>query len=444
MKKTVSLPWITLLCFLFGIFTYLFQSPYISAVLLTMANLPYSAMVNQLHDLKRHHIHRMTVLAAVLTASVLTSCSGAQGANQGPHQGARETQTAIEGGAGNNPAAMPSDSDRQDFDGPVSDGLTVHFLDVGQGLSILCESDGRFLLYDGGDSDTSSFVVSYLKKQGVETLDYVIASHYDADHLSGLIGALNAFQVGIVIGPDYAHSSKLYQSFLSKVSEVGRTVEHPGAGDEYTFGNSRFEILGPTRIVDDSNDNSIVIKLSLGDTSYIFAGDAEHGEESDMVRSGADLSCDVLSVGHHGSASSTSWDFLQKTLPEYAVISCGVNNHYGHPDADTIEKLQSIDAKIYRTDEQGTVTVFSDGAELTWSTVPSDNYGGGTGGEGIVIQEEPQSPSATYVINKNSRKFHYPDCGSVPKMNPDNYEEYIGSREELIAENYSPCKNCNP
>lgn len=432
MKKTTDiLLWLMLACLFTGLPTY----PIVT--IFAVAAMPFTAMLlritGQMHPfsvIRRKRVPAM--LLAVMTAVALTACSGAQDAASATGQAQ---------------ATTPEEK---------ADGLTVHFLDVGQGLSILCESDGRYMLYDGGDRETSSFVVSYLKNQGVQTLDYVIASHYDADHLSGLIGALNAFEVGEVIGPDYTHGSKLYQSFLTKASEIGKSVAHPAVGDEYTLGASRFKILGPGRIVGDSNDNSIVIKLIHGNTSFVFTGDAEHGEESDIVSSGADLSCDVLSVGHHGSASSTSWDFLQETLPEYAVISCGKNNSYGHPDADTIEKLQSIGAHLYRTDEQGTVIVKSNGNALTFNTSPTENYASGTDGEGIVIQETENSGDSTgsakqepgsaaiYILNKSSKKFHYPDCGSVSKIKPENYEEYAGARDELIAENYSPCKNCSP
>lgn len=335
------------------------------------------------------------------------------------------------------------------------ENLTIHFLDVGQGLSILCESNGQYLLYDGGDRDASSFVVSYLKKQGVETLDYIIVSHYDADHLNGVIGALNVFQTGTVIGPDYTHDSKLYQSFLSALKASGKTMVHPSVKDTFSFGNCKFEVLGPSEIVTESNNNSIVIKLSYGDTSFIFTGDAEHGEEQDIVESGSDLSCDVLSIGHHGSNDSTSRDFLHRLMPEYAVISCGRDNQHGHPGAETMERIQAINAKIFRTDEQGTIIVTSDGKSLNWNTAPSENYKSGISDQSPAVWETEASSTAyhaqtqghtaaDYILNKNSRKFHSPGCKSIKSINPANYEEYEGTRDALIAKGYNPCGNCNP
>ena len=234
--------------------------------------------------------------------------------------------------------------------------MKVHFLDVGQGLSILVQSDGQTMIYDGGDKSTSSFVVSYLQKQNVTTIDYLISSHYDSDHMAGLIGCLNAFDVKNVISSDYEHDSKLYQSFIQTVADKGLPMQHPAVGTEFSFGSGSFQILAPATIdPNDSNKNSVAIKLTNGDNSFIFTGDAESTSEKAMCESGIDLSCDVLVPGHHGSATATSWDFLQATVPEYAVISCGKDNQYGHPDKDVMDKLESMDIHVYRTDKQGTI-----------------------------------------------------------------------------------------
>ena len=250
---------------------------------------------------------------------------------------------------------------------PQTYDMTVHFLDVGQGLSILAQSDDQTLIYDGGDSDKSSFVVAYLKEQGVTDIDYLISSHYDSDHVNGLIGCLNAFDVENVICSDYVHDSNTYQSFINTAQSKGLELQHPAVGTAFTFGTGSFEILAPSEIdQNDSNNNSVAIKLTNGDNSFIFTGDAESSSESAMCASGINLDCDVLVPGHHGSATATSWEFLESTVPEYAVISCGTDNQYGHPDKDTMDKLQSMDIQVFRTDKQGTITVTSDGTNLTW------------------------------------------------------------------------------
>lgn len=182
--------------------------------------------------------------------------------------------------------------------------MEVHFLDVGQGLSILVESDGHYLLYDGGDRDTSSFVVSYLQDAGVEKLDYVIASHYDADHLNGVVGALNAFPVGMVLSPDYETDTRIFQSFLNVTEEKSIPVIHPEVGSSYSLGNASFSILGPSGThYEDYNDYSIVIMLQNGTDKFLITGDSEYTSESQMCASGADLSCSVYVAGHHGSGN---------------------------------------------------------------------------------------------------------------------------------------------
>ena len=256
--------------------------------------------------------------------------------------------------------------------------MKVHFLDVGQGLSILVQSDGQTMIYDGGDKSTSSFVVSYLQKQNVTTIDYLISSHYDSDHMAGLIGCLNAFDVKNVISSDYEHDSKLYQSFIQTVADKGLPMQHPAVGTEFSFGSGSFQILAPATIdPNDSNKNSVAIKLTNGNNSFIFTGDAESTSEKAMCESGIDLSCDVLVPGHHGSATATSWDFLQATVPEYAVISCGKDNQYGHPDKDVMDKLESMDIQVYRTDKQGTIVAVSDGTTITWNQEPCNDYSPG-------------------------------------------------------------------
>ena len=211
---------------------------------------------------------------------------------------------------------------------PITYDMTVHFLDVGQGLSVFVQSDGENLIYDGGDSDYSSVVVAYLKNQGVTTIDYLISSHYDSDHVSGLIGCLNAFEVKNVICSDYVHDSKTYQSFINMVDSKGLTMQHPSVGDEFAFGTGKFIILAPETIDEnDSNDNSVAIKLVNGDNSFIFTGDADSSSESAICQSEINLDCDVLVPSHHGSATATSWEFLQETVPEFAIISCGKDNN---------------------------------------------------------------------------------------------------------------------
>jgi beta-lactamase superfamily II metal-dependent hydrolase len=247
-----------------------------------------------------------------------------------------------------------------------SEDFEIHYLNVGEGLSVLVRSNGHSLLYDGGPREKSSFVVSYLQNQGIEELDYLIASHYDADHLNGLIGALHAFSVKEVIGPDYVHDSKTYQSFMSAVSDAGLTVTSPSVGSTYSLGDASFTILSPSRTYEDSNNNSVAIRLVNGGNSFLLSGDAETAGETAMCQSGLTLHSDVICPGHHGAANATSELFLQYTSPSYAVISVG-DNDYGHPTEQTLQRLANAGVTVLRTDQLGTIIARSDGYNITWS-----------------------------------------------------------------------------
>ena len=269
--------------------------------------------------------------------------------------------------------------EKQDIDNTQAkqEEMQVHFLDVGQGLSILVQLGDEVLIYDGGERDTSSFVVAYLQDLGITEIDYMISSHYDSDHVSGLIGCLNAFDVKQVIGSNYEHESKLYTSFMNAVKEEGLSMQYPEVGTEYAFGDAVITILAPKEIGKDSNANSVVIRLSYGESDFIFTGDADYGSERDMVESGNNLDCEVLSLTHHGSSSGNSSLFLEKTNPEFAVISCGKGNSYGHPHEEVVELLEVMEIDVFRSDVQGTVIATTDGKTITWSQEPCNDYSDG-------------------------------------------------------------------
>lgn len=343
--------------------------------------------------------------------------------------------------------------------------MAVHFLDVGQGLSILVQSQGQNLLYDGCDRGHSSFVVSYLQKQNISIIDYMISSHYDEDHVAGLVGCLDSFSVKNVIGADYVQDTKIYQSFENSVAAQGLTVQHPEPGTDFTFGGGKFTVLSPQSISSNDNDNSVAIRLENGNNHFLFTGDAESAGEEAICDLGLDLSCDVIVPGHHGSATATTWDLLQKTVPEYAVISCGAGNSYGHPHKDTMDKLADMGIQVFRTDEQGTVIAVSDGSNIQWNQSPCNDYSAGdesdTGtqpssaykdssasGYGSSdsaaadpqtgVQADPEPVGDMVWISATGSKYHrIPNCGN---MNPDNATEMTRSQAE--AAGYKACKKC--
>lgn len=252
--------------------------------------------------------------------------------------------------------------------------LTVYYVDVGQGDCELLESDGEYLLIDaGGDGDHNGAVVDFLDQLGVEKLDYVIATHPHADHIQEMDDVINAYDVGTFYLPDVTTTTATFERMLDALDSRSVNVVSPQPGDTFTLGSCTAQVLGPVEIDEgDLNANSIVLRVTCGDTSFLFTGDCTAEEEEDILgwlgSNSAALQADVLKVGHHGSSTSTSAEFLEAVSPIYAVISCGVDNSYGHPHREIMEALAEIRAEIYRTDTMGTITARSDGQTITFTT----------------------------------------------------------------------------
>ena len=338
--------------------------------------------------------------------------------------------------------------------------MAVHFIDVGQGLAILVQSGGENLLYDGGNRAHADEVVQYLKNQQVDTIDYMISSHYDEDHLGGLVKCLDNFEVEHVLGSDYVHTSELFNTFMNTATAHAIIVEYPSVGDTYEFGTGSFTVMAPDGISQNSNDNSVVIRLVNGNNSFMFMGDAEETSEQDMISTGMNLDCDVLSLGHHGSASSTTWDLLEASTPSWVVISCGQDNSYGHPSAETMGKLKDMDIPVFRTDDQGTIIALSDGNAISWNQEPCNDYASGSekkgsdssssqtaeysGNDATVSESEAEEVSDSDTqermvwISATGSKYHSkPDCGN---MNPNKATQETES--QALSQGYEACKKC--
>jgi len=339
--------------------------------------------------------------------------------------------------------------------------LEVHVLDVGQGLSMVLSCDGHYLLYDGGPGNTSSKVVSYLQKVIPGKLDYIIVSHYDEDHLSGVIGALHVFPVDTLIAPDYQTDTAVFTSFQRAVQENGVPITYASAGQTYDLGAASFQILMPLMpSYIDENDYSVVIRAWLGDTSVIITGDSTLIGEHDMILAQEYLDSDILIAGHHGSSTSSSREFVDAVSPSAAVISCGADNTYGHPSKEVMELLQSYGIPVWRTDMQGDIDFAGDGSDWYYDPAPVNDYSyrvftepqDAWEPENIIRETEPEASEtienqpmgASYVLNTNTMKFHYPDCASVYQMNEKNKEYVSAARDEIISWGYSPCGNCHP
>jgi competence protein ComEC len=245
----------------------------------------------------------------------------------------------------------------------VSGNLTVHFIDVGQGDSILLDLGDTEVLIDGGDK--SPGVVSYLNHYVNGSLEVMVATHPHADHIGGLIGVLDAFKVDEIWLNGDTSTSATYSQFMSAVNSEGAEVQVARRGDTIHTGNLTFNVLNPANLGSDTNDNSIVLSLSYGQVDFLFTGDAQQEAEASMLAAGIVPDVDILKVGHHGSRTASSMQFLQVAKPEYAIYMAGEGNSYGHPHQETLIALSEVGAKIYGTDICGTIVVTSDGESFS-------------------------------------------------------------------------------
>lgn len=246
---------------------------------------------------------------------------------------------------------------------PVNNSLLqIYFFDVGQADSSLILNDGKAMLIDGGNDSDGEKITSQIRELGIEKIDYIIATHMHADHIGGLDDVINSFSIGEVYMPDTDQTDKQVEEFLEAIDNKNLKITIPEKGDTFMLGNVQCEVMA----VDNSkpkniNLSSIVLQLEFGTERFLFTGDAE--KEVENTRTWDKV--DVLKVGHHGSDTSSSKNFINQIKPEIAVISVGKNNSYHLPKQSTIDTLQQIDAKVYRTDKSGTIYLESNGENIT-------------------------------------------------------------------------------
>lgn len=276
----------------------------------------------------------------------------------------------------------PSDGDTPEAgtDAPAESAgaasvMEVHFIDVGQGDATLIICDGHAMLIDGGDNSKGTALQLYLQSQNVTALDYVVATHPDADHIGGLDVVITKFDCGTILMTDYEKDTETYRDVVDAMAYRGYEKTMPVIGDSYTLGGASFTIVGPTDITGSANDSSIALILQHGENRFYFEGDAEE-EEQDILSTGISLKADVFKLGHHGSRTSNSEEMVDAVDAAYAVISVG-SNSYGHPHAEVLNRLRERGTSLFRTDEQGSVVAHSDGRDITWNCSPTDSWAAG-------------------------------------------------------------------
>ena len=321
-----------------------------------------------------------------------------------------------------------------DIGGASEKDFAVYYVDVGQGDAAVVVCDGKTLVIDGGTDEGGDALCSYMRNTlKTEQVDFMIATHPHADHIGGLSDVLREYTVKKLFSSVDVYDSRTFERMAQYAAAQNLGITVAQAGQSFSFGRAKVEFLAPLGIYDDINDISLVAKVTFGETTFLFTGDAERLSEQDMVDSGEDLSATVLKVGHHGSNTSSSYVFLREVMPRYAVISCGTDNSYGHPHEEVLSRLRDINATVYRTDKNGTVVCRSDGKKVSFAVEKGSKP----------IETPRPELKGGYIGNMKSKKFHSPDCTSVQDMDARNCIVFA-SRAEAIRQGYTPCGNCKP
>lgn len=260
---------------------------------------------------------------------------------------------------------LPSKLTEDNFDS----NLIVHYIDVGQGDSILIQHEDTNILIDAGSRSESHKLVTYLKSTAIESVDIFVATHPHEDHIGGFIELVNHFEIKAVYDSGFVHTTKTFNNYLTVIDNNEIPFKLARRGDTLFESNDlHIEILHPAVLKEDINGSSIVLLMKYQELTFLFMGDVEKNEEEELLQMYPHLYADVIKIGHHGSSTSSTDAFIKKVNPEISVVMVGENNKYNHPNESVINRLEFYGSKVYRTDLHGTVVIHTDGQKIAIQT----------------------------------------------------------------------------
>lgn len=251
---------------------------------------------------------------------------------------------------------------------PDNKTMKVHYIDVGQGDSILIQVNDKNMLIDCGPRDGKDKLFSYLESQNITKLDYIVATHPHEDHIGNMADVIRKYDVGKFYAPKVEHTTKTFEKMIEALVKKNLKITTIKAGtNSIDLGeNTKVSVVAPNKdTYDDLNNYSPIIKIEYGNNSFLFTGDAESKSEKEVLKKGYDVKADVLKLGHHGSSTSTSKEFFEAVNPSIGVISLASDNKYGHPHKETLNLLKDKKTRVYRTDVDGTIVLSSDGNKIS-------------------------------------------------------------------------------
>lgn len=313
---------------------------------------------------------------------------------------------------------------------------TIYFFDVEQADCTLIINNNETLLIDTGDISTKEQVLEYLDNVGIQKINYLILTHPHADHIGAAPEIIDKYEIENILMPNKTTTSNIFEKTLDAISNNGYKITVPNRNDKFNIGDGYFTILSDQTIDwgDDLNYSSLAIKVTFDDIDLIFTGDADKDIEENILNANLNVNAEILKVGHHGSYTATCDKFLSKVSPEYAIISCGVDNSYGHPHDEILQKLNKNKVKIYRTDLNNTIKITINNNQI--NVFPDKTI------ENEFSDQENNTQITNYIINTNSKKIHLENCKYVQDIAEKNKLKHKGDYEKLLDEGYTPCKSC--